>query len=1140
MFSLSNQSDPGNYYWDFCSGDLLNTPSAQNSATISGAIGRPGIEFAKDGNAWYGFVTGTWTNSLYRVRFANGTNNPPTFVENLGNPSGLLDNPGQVRVIKENNNWYCFVHNTGTGEMVMMSFGNSLLNSFTTSILFSGAGSTNSGFALGKDGSNGWVCVISESTNQFKIIRLGNTLSSPTPADILTSSTVPSPNNLGDLDLVNVCGSWYGFADNLGNGNVYKLDFGTSLFSIPAITQLASLPGGNGGRLRVAAEGGRYFLFVLTLDGTLSKLDFQNDITSIPSIISEGTIGGVLQPNTYGLALAIENSVWSVLSVNLSNGQLYQINYPDNCSAVPKVSTLADPQVTYSQSGTYLVSLQTTAASGSSSKTQPISISTSTAPDINFTTQNNCAKNNIIFTSSNSAGNVTGYSWDFGDGSSLSTGAGPTHIYATAGDFLVNLTVNGSNGCSNSAVDSLRVYNPPQASFTIPAVSTICTNQSYTFNNTSQVDAGSNPSWQWTVNGTNVSTAQNLLYTIPTPVKQDLVLTVSIAGCSSQSTATINTVVAGPLVGLNSSNTGCAGSSIQFANTTTGPATSYLWDFGDGNSSSQTTPVSVSNSYASAGPYTIKLTASNAAGCQNFVSRNISIYSNPQPAFVIEAPPFSCANYPAQFDNNTPALTDSNISSWAWSFGDPANGTSSQKNPAYTYTAAGPYTVSLKATTNFGCTATMQASISIAPSPTAGFTSSPACVNQGTQFTDASSGSISLYQWSVQGNTLTGLKPSLYIFKTPGTFPLTLTVTGSNGCQNQITKSINVPIPPVMDFTVTAPCTRTSSVFQEQNPGGADPAVAWNWNFNGQASATGSPASFEFATPGGYSVTLSSTRNSGCIYSVSKNISIYSGPVAQFTPSVQAGPAPLTVYFENNSTADTYFWQFGDPDKTTSNSVAPTFTYLQLGKYKALLTASNSYGCTDTLSNEIDVVIPSVDLAMQNFILRNDSIIVTLRNAGNVPLSNPKVEVDLAGGVLLKETVEGVLGPGKSITSKLNLEIAPQSIEYLCALALVANDINDTNDKKCLSLTGSDFIFTPYPNPSSGKINVDWVSTSDEQVKVSIFTLTGEVAFVQQFPLVASGLVQLSINTSALSNGLYLIRFEGSKVQKTFKIVVAN
>jgi len=150
------------------------------------------------------------------------------------------------------------------------------------------------------------------------------------------------------------------------------------------------------------------------------------------------------------------------------------------------------------------------------------------------------------------------------------------------------------------------------------------------------------------------------------------------------------------------------------------------------------------------------------------------------------------------------------------------------------------------------------------------------------------------------------------------------------------------------------------------------------------------------------------------------------------------------------------------------------------------------------------------------------------------------VEVDLAGGVLLKETVEGVLGPGKSITSKLNLEIAPQSIEYLCALALVANDINDTNDKKCLSLTGSDFIFTPYPNPSSGKINVDWVSTSDEQVKVSIFTLTGEVAFVQQFPLVASGLVQLSINTSALSNGLYLIRFEGSKVQKTFKIVVAN
>ena len=97
---LNNLSAPASsYLWDFCSGDLNGAPQAQTFFSLPGVNGRPGIEFAKDGNKWFGFVTGTYSSTLYRIEFANGTNAPPTFIENLGNLSGKLNNPGQIRII---------------------------------------------------------------------------------------------------------------------------------------------------------------------------------------------------------------------------------------------------------------------------------------------------------------------------------------------------------------------------------------------------------------------------------------------------------------------------------------------------------------------------------------------------------------------------------------------------------------------------------------------------------------------------------------------------------------------------------------------------------------------------------------------------------------------------------------------------------------------------------------------------------------------------------------------------------------------------------------------------------------------------------------------------------------------------------
>jgi PKD repeat protein len=579
----------------------------------------------------------------------------------------------------------------------------------------------------------------------------------------------------------------------------------------------------------------------------------------------------------------------------------------------------------------------------------------------------------------------------------------------------------------------------------------------------------------------------------------------------------------------------------SFINTSTGTITNYNWDFGDGNTSSQT---NATNSYTSAGIFPVTLTASNTAGCQNFLTKNFSVYSEPVPDFVIEAPPYSCANYPAQFDNNTPPLLDSNITTWAWSFGDAANGTSNQKNPSYTYSTASTYNVSLKATSNFGCNATKQHSITIYPSPQAGFTNTPACVNQNTQFRDASTGSVTSYQWLIQGTTLTGANPPPYVFKSSGTFPVSLTVTSTNGCKNQVVKNISVPIPPVMDFIYQLPCAGKPTTFQELNPGGTDPSIAWNWNF-GSGSGVGSPVDYSFTAPGIYLVTLSATRNSGCIYSTSKNVAIFSGPVAKFTPSTQGGAPPLSVTFSNESIADSYFWQFGSGN-STSTEVSPVYTFSDLGEYKVLLTASNIHGCTDTASTKIYVVIPTVDLAMKNFSLVEDPSsnsskpVVTISNLGNIPLTNPEVQIDLGGNALLKEKIMATVLPGKTVQQILSLEIVPQALGYICAEVASAGDIDVYNDRQCLSMTNDDVLFHPYPNPASGKINFDWISSESEKVTVTIFKSTGQVTFKQDFQMVQSGINQLTIDISGLSSGLYLIQFSGAKATKSFSVSVIN
>lgn len=1127
--------------WDFCSGDFNHIPLAQLDYTLSAALGRPGIEFAKDGNLWYAFVTGTWANTLYRVKFNNGLNNAPTSVDNLGDLGGKLIGPGQVRIIKEGNNWFGLIHNAGSpgGELLKLSFGDKLSNSITVTTLASGLTNLNSGLAVGRDQLDGWVCILTSTTNQFTMLKLGFDLSAPAPADIIISIKAPDQNNLGDVDLIKECDEWFGFATNFGNGNLYRLKFGTQLFSAPTIEKLTGTDVVNGGRLRIVKEGAEFFLLSTSLGGAFYKTSFGGDLNNpTPTIINEGNFGASLQ-NSYGLGVAKENSVWNVSVIDQGTGKISKVKYSPPCPVIVDDPNIAKPIVYYSLPGTYTVALTKSLGGVSVSKSKNISVSNSIAPEIAFTTQNNCAQNDVLFLAQGNTATIASYDWNFGD-TNTSAQSNPSHQYVQAGNYEAILIVNSNDGCKNLVRNSVTMYNKPIADFTLPAINPFCTNQDYNFVNTSSCDLASNPTWEWSVNGSIISSALDLVTQFSSNLPQDIKLKAAIPGCESEITKNISSVQTGPLPDFTFSN-GCQDAPITFANTTTGAVIGYAWNFDDGNTSAQENPM---HEFANPESYDVTLEATNLAGCQNFITKQITIYSKPQTDFSIDLPPFSCSGSPSKFNDLTPPLSDSNISSRLWNFGDVNNGSSTQTNPTYTYNEAGDYQVSLAVTSNFGCNNTIQKVITISSSPVANFTNTPACLNQATQFTDASGTEVKTWLWSVQNSSYT-TKNATHTFNTTGSQTAMLTVTGNNNCVSQISKTINVPVPVLPDFTSQSTCATKPAVFTEVNPTGTDPAVSWSWDFAGQPG-TGSPVQHVFSTVGSFPVKLNSTRLSGCVYSVTKSINIIQPPVAQFLMTPEGGGAPLAVDFTNTSSLATNFlWKFSNANNATSTEYSPSFVFDQLGTYPVELIASNSIGCSDSITKDVQVVIPQINAVLSGFSLTANAdgslkAMVTLENRGNIPISDPDIYLDLSGLTQVKEKISGIIYPNQSITRMLSSAVVPVNLSYACAEILITGDTNSFDNRECINLDSEIVFIQPYPNPATDTVYLGWINQYLESLQVIIYNSSGHAILNQTYSDLLPGLNQVEINVSQLAPGIYLASYSSKSVTKSLRFSVVR
>ena len=129
-----------------------------------------------------------------------------------------------------------------------------------------------------------------------------------------------------------------------------------------------------------------------------------------------------------------------------------------------------------------------------------------------------------------------------------------------------------------------------------------------------------------------------------------------------------------------------------------------------------------------------------------------------------------------------------NINYWNWSFGD--GNSSSAQNPCHTYTASGSYFASLIVANTGSDTDTTVVSVTIYPTPVAGFSSTLA--GNVVTFTNTSTGGTS-YLWDFGDGNFSNLQnPNPYAYWTVGTYTICLTTTNTFSCTSVFCQTVTI------------------------------------------------------------------------------------------------------------------------------------------------------------------------------------------------------------------------------------------------------------------------------------------------------------------------------------------------------------
>jgi PKD repeat protein len=392
-----------------------------------------------------------------------------------------------------------------------------------------------------------------------------------------------------------------------------------------------------------------------------------------------------------------------------------------------------------------------------------------------------------------------------------------------------------------------------------------------------------------------------------------------------------------------------------------GTIASYLWQFGDGTSSSGPT---AHHAYDTGDPHAVTLTVTDDGGATGIVRKTVPANLAPAASFTV-----TCTGPTCTFDASGSSDADGTIASYVWAFGDGAV-TGGQATVTHVY-PTGTFFATLIVADNGGAAggpALRTLSVVNAP-PVATFTATCeglTCAFDGSGSSDPD-GTIRTYQWYFgDGGYHLGATAS-HTFAA-GTYTVQLVVTSndySTATQSQ-TLSLGANAPPVASFT--SACSGLTCSFDAS--GSSDPdgrILRYAWDFGdgtGYVSGAIPPTtSRTYAASGPYTVTLTVTDNGNAASQTAHVVTVgavNAAPVASFTSACSG----LTCSFDASGSSDpdgtiaSYAWTFGDG--ATGAGATASRTYPAGGNYTVTLTVTDNANATSQTAHTVTVTAPNV------------------------------------------------------------------------------------------------------------------------------------------------------------------------------------
>ena len=634
--------------------------------------------------------------------------------------------------------------------------------------------------------------------------------------------------------------------------------------------------------------------------------------------------------------------------------------------------------------------------------------------------------------------------------------------------------------------------------------------------------------------------------------------TTNTNGCIGRDTIFINIVGVAPIAQF-SANDVCDQNTVTFNDLSTpvgaNPIDSWNWDFGDGQLASSQ---NASHLYSNPGNYLVELFVSQN-GCGAYFYDTVKVFAKPDADYSYTG---YCQGATIQFTDES-VLGSAPISNYFWDFDMPWTGAYNNSIipvPNRAFSDEGTYNVKFTITDSNGCSDSITKTVVIDPTPQTSFSVNNSCQNQIAQIINNTPVENGLqYAWSFGDNTNSNQANPDKIYSLFGTYLISLDITNTFGCTGSQIETIIINPEPLAQIDLGPACFGSFGNLNDISTvlnGSIDSSF---WLINSTDSLFGSQVIYEWTSVGQQQIELVTFSNTGCSDYNSIFIDITDTLDASFESGSSVIAAGDPVNFINTTIGEgVYLWNFDDGN--FSNEVNPihTFTSSYIDSNLTItLIAMNSSGCIDSLSANLSILAPIVDIAMQQLFISESNgwynVGVNIKNTGTTNVTHIPMSLETEKGLLFNESFDGNLYPssdtiyvfsGKPVILE-NLSDMEQAFICIDGVAFSVNGLEETNltdNRLCENLKDETVVLlTVFPNPVQFEMNISFLVSENSDLSLKLYDSQGRlVKDVVPMQNLDAGTYSYKVYLDDINSGIYFLQMESGLMIYTQHILVQN